>query len=58
MIDDDLYVNYRGNGKITKFSSNMRKDLILRTYLNGGPDNVTAVGDELWIGGQILTLVD
>jgi hypothetical protein len=52
MIDDDLYVNYRGNGKITKFSSNMRKDLILRTYLNGGPDNVTAVGDELWIGGQ------
>ena len=30
----------------------MRKDLILRTYLNGGPDNVTAVGDELWIGGQ------
>ena len=24
MIDDDLYVNYRGNGKITKFSSNMR----------------------------------
>ena len=28
------------------------KDLILRTYLNGGPDNVTAVGDELWIGGQ------
>ena len=23
-----------------------------RQYLNGGPDNVTAVGDELWIGGQ------
>ena len=52
MIDDDLYVNYRGNGKITKFSANTTKDLILRTYLNGGPDNVTAVGNELWIGGQ------
>ena len=50
MIDDDLYVNYRGNGKITKFSSNTSKDLILRTYLNGGPDNVIAVRDELWIG--------
>ena len=25
MIEDDLYVNYRGNGKITKFSSDIVK---------------------------------
>jgi hypothetical protein len=52
MIGDDLYVNYRMNGKISRFSKGEKKDLVLRTYLNGGPDNVTAVGDELWIGGQ------
>ncbi len=52
MIDDDLYVNYRTNGMISKFSNGIRNDLVLRTFLNGGPDNVIAVGDELWIGGQ------
>ena len=52
MINDDLYVNYRTNGMISKFSNGIRNDLVLRTFLNGGPDNVIAVGDELWIGGQ------
>ena len=52
MINDDLYVNYRTNGMISKFSDGIRNDLVLRTFLKGGPDNVIAVGDELWIGGQ------
>ncbi len=52
MIEDNLYVNYRMNGSIAKFSNGKRTDLVLRTYLNGGPDNVTAVDGELWIGGQ------
>ena len=52
MINDNLYVNYRMNGMISKFSNDSRNDLVLRTFLNGGPDNVIAVGDELWIGGQ------
>ena len=37
---------------ISKFSNGIRNDLVLRTFLKGGPDNVIAVGDELWIGGQ------
>ena len=52
MINDNLYVNYRTNGMISKFSNGIRNDVVLRTFLNGGPDNVIAVGDELWIGGQ------
>ena len=52
MINGDLYVNYRTNGMISKFSNGIRNDLVLRTFLKGGPDNVIAVGDELWIGGQ------
>ncbi|GIR02639.1 MAG: hypothetical protein CM15mP12_1700 [Gammaproteobacteria bacterium] len=38
MIEDNLYVNYRMNGSIAKFSNGKRTDLVLRTYLNGGPD--------------------
>ena len=52
MIGEDLYVNYRINGMISKFSGGKRKDFILRTYLKGGPDNVIAVGNNLWIAGQ------
>ena len=36
MIEDNLYVNYRMNGSIAKFSNGKRTDLVLRTYLNGG----------------------